>query len=183
MEGQHNELADWGLSRDKKTGKKQVVIGLLCDEGGDPVSVEVFRGNVRDFSTLGSQIEKAAKEFGCHRVTFVGDRGMIKSGQISQIKEAEFHYITAITKPQIDKLLRGGVFQMALFDKDLNPWHIICLLGSQAGLCCISETSMAQCRLGHDQSQHLEPSSSFGLGIDHIPVRFGTYFSFLVEQN
>jgi hypothetical protein len=119
MEGQHNELADWGLSRDKKTGKKQVVIGLLCDEGGDPVSVEVFRGNVRDFSTLGSQIEKAAKEFGCHRVTFVGDRGMIKSGQISQIKEAEFHYITAITKPQIDKLLRGGVFQMALFDKEI----------------------------------------------------------------
>jgi hypothetical protein len=52
FEGEHNELADWGYDRDKKRGKKQVVVGLLCDEGGDPVSVEVFRGNTRDFDPM-----------------------------------------------------------------------------------------------------------------------------------
>lgn len=119
FEGEHNELAEWGYNRDKKSGKKQVVVGLLCDEGGDPVSVEVFRGNTRDFDTFGGQIKKAAGAFGCERVTFVGDRGMIKSGQISELGEARFHYITALTKPQIEKLLKTGVFQMELFDKAL----------------------------------------------------------------
>ena len=37
LEGLHNELAAWGYNRDKKSGKMQVVVGLLCDEGGDPV--------------------------------------------------------------------------------------------------------------------------------------------------
>jgi len=117
FEGEHNELADWGYNRDKKRGKKQVVVGLLCDEGGEPVSVEVFRGNTRDFDTLGSQVRKSAEEFGCKRVTFVGDRGMIKSGQMDELNRAGFHYITAITKPQIEKLLREDVFQMELFDE------------------------------------------------------------------
>lgn len=119
FEGEHNELADWGYNRDKKRGKKQVVVGLLCDEGGEPVSVEVFRGNTRDLDTFGQQVKKSVEEFGCRRVTFVGDRGMIKSGQIAELKQAGFHYITAITKPQIEKLLRTGVFQMELFDKDI----------------------------------------------------------------
>jgi transposase len=119
FEGKHNELADWGYDRDKKRGKKQVVVGLLYDEGGDAVSVEVFRGNTRDFDTFGRQVKKAVEEFGCQRVTFVGDRGMIRSGQIAELNQAGFHYITAITKPEIEKLLKTGVFQMGLFDKDI----------------------------------------------------------------
>lgn len=119
LEGVCNELGDWGYNRDNKMGKKQVVVGLLCDETGIPVSVEVFPGNTRDFDTFGNQVKKAAQEFGCERVTFVGDRGMIKSKQIAELKDSEFYYITAITKPQIDKLLKTGVFQMGLFDKEL----------------------------------------------------------------
>lgn len=117
FEGTENHLADWGYNRDQKKGKKQVVIGLLCDEGGDPVSIEVFKGNTRDFDTFSSQVKKTANEFGCQQVTFVGDRGMIKAKQISELKGEEFNYITAITKPQINKLIKTGVIQMGLFDE------------------------------------------------------------------
>jgi transposase len=120
FEGENNELADWGYNRDKKSGKKQVVLGLLCDEAGDPVCIEVYKGNTLDFETFDGQIKKVAAKFGCERVTLVGDRGMIKSGQITALGEAKFHYITAITKPQIEKLLRSGVFQMELFDQPLG---------------------------------------------------------------
>ena len=119
FEGECNELSDWGYNRDKKSGKKQVVLGLLCDEVGDPVGIEVYRGNTLDFETIEGQIRKMAAKFGCQRVTLVGDRGMIKSGQITALGEAKFHYITAITKPQIEKLLRAGVFQMELFEQAL----------------------------------------------------------------
>lgn len=119
LEGDQNELADYGYNRDKKRGRKQIVIGLLCDEAGEPVSIEVFQGNTADLATFGSQVKKAGQRFGCERVTFVGDRGMIKSGQIEDLSQAGFNYITAITKPQIRSMIKKGVFQLGLFDEKL----------------------------------------------------------------
>jgi len=113
LEGERNAYGDYGYGRD---GKKQIVIGLLCDEQGEPVSTEVFRGNTQDPKTFGAQVKKASERFGCQRVTFVGDRGMIKSGQVEELSQVGFHYITAITKPQIETLLASGVLQMDLFD-------------------------------------------------------------------
>jgi len=42
LEGTHNALAAFGYNRDGKKGKLQIVIGLLCDADGHPVSIEVF---------------------------------------------------------------------------------------------------------------------------------------------
>jgi len=118
LEGTKNFFGEYGYNRDGKKGKQQIVIGLLCDEFGDPVSTEVFAGNIQDTQTFASQVRKAAERFGCKRVTLVGDRGMIKSSQIEDLPEG-FHYITAITKPQIDSLIKRGVIQMGLFDENI----------------------------------------------------------------
>jgi transposase len=120
LEGDKNELADWGYNRDKKRGKKQIVIGLLSDEDGVPISTEVFKGNTQDTATFASQIQKAKERFRCERVTFVGDRGMIKSGQIEDLQAVGFHYITASTKAQIETLLKNGTIQMSLFDNTVT---------------------------------------------------------------
>lgn len=116
LEGQHNALGTYGYNRDGKKGKQQIVVGMLCDEQGEPLSIEVFRGNTQDPKTVASQIRKTAHRFECEEVTFVGDRGMIKRGQMEAMGEEGFHYITAITKPQIECLIHKGVLQMDLFD-------------------------------------------------------------------
>lgn len=123
LEGEKNELAAFGYNRDGKRGKRQIVIGLLCDGSGTPLSIEVFAGNTQDTKTFGQQIAKVATRFGGGAVTFVGDRGMIKGPQIEQLQaynDHEFHYITAITKPQIEKLLREDKIQLSLFDQELG---------------------------------------------------------------
>ena len=119
FEGTHNALAAFGYNRDGKKGKMQIVIGLLCDEDGHPVSIEVFPGNTPDPHTLATQVAKLKARFGVQEITFVGDRGMIKSQQIADLAKQGFHYITAITKPQIEKLLRIGTFQLELFEQEL----------------------------------------------------------------
>ena len=119
LEGEDNALGAYGYNRDAKKGKKQIVIGLLCDEQGEPLSTEVFRGNTHDPATFASQVKKVSERFGCERVTLVGDRGMIKSQQVQDLSQAGFHYITAITKPQIGTLLKAGILQMNLFDAEL----------------------------------------------------------------
>ncbi|HXZ16545.1 MAG TPA: IS1634 family transposase [Roseiarcus sp.] len=119
LEGEHNALAAFGYNRDRKSGKRQIVIGLLADADGRPLSIEVFPGNTSDVKTFSSQLNKAAARFGVERVTFVGDRGMIKAPQRAEIGAAGFHYITAITKAQIDALIAAGVLQMDLFEETL----------------------------------------------------------------
>ncbi len=123
LEGAQNELAAFGYNRDRKRGKRQIVIGLLCDPAGTPLSIEVFPGNTQDTKTFGLQVAKVAERFGGGAVTFVGDRGMIKAPQIAQLQEYhdhEFHYITALTKPQVDKLLREEKIQIGVFDQELG---------------------------------------------------------------
>jgi hypothetical protein len=119
LEGTRNELAAFGYNRDGKKGKMQIVIGLLCDEDGHPVSIEVFPGNTQDPRTLAAQRAKVKSRFGVTEITFVGDRGMIKGQQIDDLVRHGFHYITAITKPQIEKLLRAGTLQRDLCDQEL----------------------------------------------------------------
>lgn len=119
LEGDQNELAAFGYNRDGKKGKKQIVIGLLTAADGSPVAVRVFEGNTLDFNTIPEQIKTLAMQFGVKNVTIVGDRGMIKSKQIDLIGKHDFHYISAITKPQIRSLISKGVIQLGLFDDKL----------------------------------------------------------------
>jgi len=119
LEGDKNEYADFGYNRDKKKGKRQIVIGLMCDAKGMPVTVEIFDGNTQDVTTVSSQLKKISERFGCSHVTFVGDRGMLKSTSLSELSELKFSYITGITKAQIETLICQGVMQYGLFDTTL----------------------------------------------------------------
>ena len=119
LEGECNELAAYGYNRDKKRGKKQVLVGLLADSRGFPLSVEVFPGSTRDISTLTPRIEKLSTRFSAERVVLVGDEGLIKSAQVDEISEHGFSYITSISRPEIESLASRGVIQLSLFDKDL----------------------------------------------------------------
>src|SRR5437867_5689477 len=119
LEGTQNAFAAFGYNRDGKKGKRQIVIGLLCDEEGHPISIEVFPGNTQDPHTFAAQLAKVKARFGVKEITFVGDRGMIKGQQIEDLAQHGFHYITAITEPQIEKLLQQGTLQMDLFDQEL----------------------------------------------------------------
>ena len=73
---------------------------------GTPVAVRVFEGNTQDPKTVGEQVRTLASSFGVKEVTLVGDWGMIKQKEISLMNGEYFHYITAITKPQVKKLIK-----------------------------------------------------------------------------
>lgn len=120
LEGDYNALAAWGYNRDHKAGKKQVVVGLLTDSQGEPVSIQVYPGNTSDLKTFGQQVHKIKVELGCEGVTLVGDRGMIRTDQKAAALKADFHFVTALTKPQIQKLLDTQVLQLELFEEKVS---------------------------------------------------------------
>jgi len=119
LEGQHNALADYGYNRDGKRGKLQIVLGLLADSAGEPLAVRVFAGNTSDPVTVAEQIRVVKEQFGVEELVFVGDRGMVKSKGKEALTEAGLRYISALTDPQIRRLLGEGTLQMGLFSEQV----------------------------------------------------------------
>ena len=115
LEGEHNALGAFGYNRDGKRGKLQIVIGLLADSQGEPLAVRVFAGNTSDPVTVADQIKLVKEQFGVEELVFVGDRGMVKSKGQQALKAAGLRYITALTDPQIRRLLAQGTLQLGLF--------------------------------------------------------------------
>ena len=121
MEGRRCPLASRGHSRDGKRGKEQIEFGLLCNQAGCPVAVEVFDGNTADPMTVGQQIDKLRQRFGLQRVVLVGDRGMLTQARIrEEVQPSGIDWISALRGPAVRKLVDSETVQLSLFDeKDL----------------------------------------------------------------
>jgi transposase len=118
FEGHTCPLAKHGHNRDRKSGKLQIVFGLLCAANGCPVAVEVFEGNTGDPTTLKPQVDKLKERFGLSRVVLVGDRGMVTTRQIETVlKPAGLEWITALRNASIRALADAGSVQLSLFDE------------------------------------------------------------------
>jgi hypothetical protein len=116
FEGEDNELAAFGYNRDGKRGKQQMVAGLLTDGAGEPLSIQLYAGNTSDPPTFLDAVEQLKVRFGTEEIAVVGDRGMIKALGQAALGEANFRYVTALTDPQVRKLLQAGVLQLGLFE-------------------------------------------------------------------
>jgi hypothetical protein len=119
VEGSHCELAAFGYSRDGKRGKAQIEYGLLTDPEGRPVAVRVFAGNTGDPKTFPEAVGAVRGTFGLQQMIMAGDRGMITSARIRDLRELEgMAWITCLRGPAIRKLMKdNGPLQLSLFDE------------------------------------------------------------------
>jgi hypothetical protein len=119
VEGSHCELAAYGYSRDGKRGKPQIEYGLLTDKEGRPVAVRVFAGNTADPKTFPEAVAAVREKFALEKMIMVGDRGMITSARIKDLRELEgMAWITCLRHPAIKKLMAAdSPLQLSLFDQ------------------------------------------------------------------
>ena len=118
FEGNECEISKHGYSRDHRSDREQIVIGLVTNEEGIPISVEIFEGNTVDKSTLKNQIAILKERFGIEETMFVFDRGMVTKANLEYIRTSKSDYITAITKPEMDALISNNdEIQLSLFDE------------------------------------------------------------------
>ena len=117
FEGKCCPLAALGKNRDGKKGKLQVNYGLLTDRRGCPVAVSVFSGDTADTTTFLPQVRKLRDAFGLEQMVLVGDRGMISSASIAELRAEDFGWITALKSGQIRTLIDDGQLQLGLFDQ------------------------------------------------------------------
>jgi transposase len=122
FEGTTCPLAEYGYNRDGKKGKLQVVIGIICDERGCPIWIDVFKGNTADQTTVKTQLTNLKEKLGLEEFIFVGDRGMVTSARIAELEKEgwweSFSYITALTREEMMKAVEteDHPVQLDLFD-------------------------------------------------------------------
>jgi transposase len=115
---EQSEIVTFGYNRDGKRHHEQMVIGLICNEEGCPVAVEVFPGNTQDASTVPDKIKEVQQKYQIKKLIFVGDRGMVTQANYEKVKDWEGLWtIGALTHKQIVTLLERKVITPELFDE------------------------------------------------------------------
>ena len=116
-EGRTCPLAQFGHDRDGKHGLPILVYGVLTDETGRPVAIEVYPGDTGDPTTVPDQVDTLRDRFGLSRVVLVGDRGMLTETQLETLRQFPgVGWISALRGPAIRALVEHGSLQLSLFD-------------------------------------------------------------------
>ncbi len=93
----------FGYSRDRRSDRPQIVIGLLCTTDGIPIAHHVFPGNTNDASTLTDVLDDLAKRFAVGRICVVADRGLISAANLETVTRSGFDHLLA-TRLRRDKV-------------------------------------------------------------------------------
>jgi len=86
------KLGAHGHSRDEKPRNPQVLVGLVMVDGW-PIAHHVFEGNRRDAMTVPDVLNDLERRFGLKRMVFVGDRGMVTSQNLEDLRSGGHGYI------------------------------------------------------------------------------------------
>jgi transposase len=117
VEGGCCPLAMLGYSRDKKRGKRQITYGLLANNQGCPIKIEVFSGNTADSSTFLPMVEIVRRDFKLSRIVIVGDRGMISTKNVELLRVIEgVDWITALRAVSLKSLVERADVNLSQFE-------------------------------------------------------------------
>jgi len=133
-------LAKFGYSRDRRSDKKQIVLGLVVTDRGLPIAHYVFRGNIQDKTTLEEALKDLEARFEIKRVIFVGDRGLISEVNIEKVIAKGYEYIFALRKrasrevkeiidPDLShykKIDQEGLLALEVIDNKRGIRYVIC---------------------------------------------------------
>lgn len=116
FEGQGGELGARGYSKDRRPDENQMVLGMVLDDSGRPISAPAWPGNTTDAKTILPVAESLRHRFGVERVTLVADRGMVSKKNIEEIERLGFSYILGVKmrlerKTAAEVLARAGRYK------------------------------------------------------------------------
>jgi transposase len=111
-------LARFGHNRDGRKDLPCIVYGVMTDDEGRPISVDVYPGNTGDPTTVSDQVDKLKTRFRLERIVVVGDRGMLTQTQINLLRERPgLGWISALRVEGIRKLIDKSRLERSLFDE------------------------------------------------------------------
>lgn len=97
-------LAQYGLSRDHRSDKKQIILALAVTKKGFPFYWQVFAGNTADTKTVKGFVDELKKRFNIKQACLVMDKGMVSVINLEKIQAEEFDYVVTLRRNSIAKI-------------------------------------------------------------------------------
>ena len=91
-----NTMGERGHSKDHRPDLKQMVVGMVLDQSGNPICSELWPGNTADVKSLIPIVERLKIRFGIGSVCIVADRGMISAETLAEVEKREWNYILGV---------------------------------------------------------------------------------------
>ena len=95
-----SQLARHGKSKDGRGDCKQIMLGLLVDAEGMPITHHVLAGNTKDNTTVKQVTDDLKKRFDIRHCIFIGDCGTLDTNSILDLKgkdqKRHYDYITTL---------------------------------------------------------------------------------------
>jgi transposase len=113
-EAEQNPMMRRGYSRDHRGDCKQVVIALIVNEDGFPLSYETFNGNRSDVTTLETVIRMVERKYGKARRVWIFDRGIISEDNLQALRKRDGQYLVGTPRAklkQFEKQLLDGKWE------------------------------------------------------------------------
>jgi transposase len=85
----------FGYSRDHRSDRPQIVIGLLTTADGIPIAHHVFAGNTADVTTLPGVLTDLRQRFGVGGICVVADRGLVSADNLESLGAQGFSHVLA----------------------------------------------------------------------------------------
>ena len=106
-----DELKAFGYSKDNKVNQVQVVMGLLIDKDGIPITYELYPGNTNEFKTFKPIILQLKEKYGINKVIVTADRGLNSGSNLKFLEENGFEYVVAAKIKGVDKQTRKAILE------------------------------------------------------------------------
>ena len=98
------EFVRYGLSRDHRRDKKQIILALAVTKKGFPFYWKVFPGNMADTKTVKEFVSGLQERFKIKKACLVMDKGMVSKGNLEKVEETEFDYVVTLRRSSIGKI-------------------------------------------------------------------------------
>jgi transposase len=95
-----------GYSRDHRPDCKQVVIALIVNVEGFPLSYETFDGNRADVTTLESMLRMVERKYGKARRVWVFDRGIVSEENLEALRRRGGQYLVGTPRKKLKEFER-----------------------------------------------------------------------------
>jgi transposase len=82
-----------GFSKDGKHSNPQIMIGLVVDKNGFPITYEIFKGNTFEGHTMIPVLMDLKQNFRIDNLTVVADSAMLSESNLSSLESSGFNYI------------------------------------------------------------------------------------------
>jgi transposase len=111
-----DDLRKTGFSKDGKHQCPQIFLGLLIGSGGNPISYEIFEGNIFEGNTFIPVLQNIETKYNLGKPIVIADSGLLSKKNVALLEKSGYKYILGARPKNETDAIKQQILEMGLTD-------------------------------------------------------------------